>query len=1531
MRGEIFSADHLESHAATLAAQQGGAKARRRGFPLLRRVRENGAALHAAHLAITRTSQSQRGLTPAAEWLADNFHVVDEQLREIRNHLPRDYYLELPKLAHGALKDYPRVYAVICAYIAHTDSRLDAEILGRFVRAYQTVQPLTTGELWAVAITLRIALIENLRRLADLVVGGRDARIKADRVADQILGLRTAAVTEEASTRDWARFGDSPYFDAFAVQIFQRIQDQTTPASPALDWLDGELARRGLSSQEIIRLEHQKQAALNVSVRNIITSMRLVLELDWKEFFETASHVEAILRASPGYKDMDFDSRDLYRHAIEDLARGSGLSESEIAIRAVKAIDAHSPGSTGEAGYYLIGPGRAGFQTLIRYRWRYLEFTGMLIKRNAIWAYPLLIAAVTVLFAVQGAETLAHSGLGTAAALLLAVLGAVPLSEGAMALVNRIVTSLVPPRILPKLDFSKGIPPDCRTLVVVPTLLQGLDEVRELLQRIEVHFLANPDGDIRFALLSDWADARLQILPGDGDLLQAAVEGMEELNARYGEMPDGGARFLLLHRERRWNAREGVWMGWERKRGKLNELNRLLRGDRGVSFLLEGPKGPMPVPTGVRYVITLDTDTRLPKGAAARLAGCMAHPLNRARFDTAAGKVAGGYGILQPRVVPSLPEARERTLFHRVTSGPCGIDPYAAAVSDVYQDLFGEGSFTGKGIYDVDAFEDSLRNRIPENALLSHDLFEGSFARAGLLTDVEVLEDFPSHYQVHAARQHRWARGDWQLLPWILGRGGRGLPFLGRWKMIDNLRRCLVAPCAFLALALGWSLAAQPPVAWTALVLVALLLPYLIAAAEAITEPSADVSFRHYLRDLAGGLLQALSHYVLTIVLLAHQAWLLSDAAVRTLLRLTLTRKRLLEWTTAAQSATRLRKGLSGSYRGMAAAVALPAVVAYLCLLFRHPANLALAAPLLILWAASPALALLASTPRRVRPWENLTAEEIRGLRHTALKTWRFFRAFVGPGDNHLPPDNFQEDPKPVLAHRTSPTNMGLCLLSIATARDLGWLGLGECAQRLEAVLGSMLKLERYRGHFFNWYETRDLRVLEPRYVSTVDSGNLAGHLLVLKRICHEYMDAEILPASQLEGLADLVSLVKESAVDLPSNLRVQAFGRAHMLEAVEALEGLLSPAPADPGEWAVRMPAWLARTDAIVDVARSLVLEQNEDAFAELLSRAEFLHASLDGMVRDMRAFFAWTSLATALEGQDGLPSAESARLLHGRISLRDLEASGLAMAAVLRARVQSQAGADQKPDPSASIAVASESGALASALVKAAGEARKLLDRLGMLAAKAERTALEMEFSFLEDPQRKLFAIGFRVREEKLDASFYDLLASEVRLTSFLAVAKGDVPPSHWFRLGRTLTPVGKGATLLSWSGSMFEYLMPVLVMRSPPGSLLESACRYAVKRQIDYGNANGTPWGISEAAYNIRDIEMTYQYSSFGVPGLGLKRGLSGDLVIAPYATGLAAMVAPREAAENLNRLRAEGAEGAYGFYEAVDFTKVRLQEG
>jgi len=896
IRAELFGVERLEQHAESLAAAQPVITRLSRGRRLLARVEDNGRVLRESYRVIANAIREERAIVPAAEWLVDNFHVVDEQLREIRDDLPPGFYRKLPKLAEGPLAGYPRVYGIAWAFVAHTDSRFDPEMLRRFVLAYQRVQPLMIGELWAVAITLRVVLVENLRRLAESIVRGRAMRQEADALADELLGVGDdGAVAPDA--RGLARYERAPLVTAFAVQLVQRLREQDRAVTPALLWLDQRLGAQGTTSDDIVRVEHQRQAAMNVTVRNVILSMSLMSALDWTEFFEAVSLVDGVLRVRPNHAAMDFATRDAYQHAIEELARGSGRSEVDVAREAMAQAD----GAGGSAddrrqdpGFYLIGNGRTALETALGYRAPPLR---RLLRLYVGLATPGYLGTIVVLSAALIALPLLAawaSGVGWAPLVILALLAFVPASDLAIALLNRSVAVLVTPDMLPRLELPAGVPSHLRTMVAVPMLLTDAAEVEEQIERLEVHYLANPDGDVRFAVLSDWTDASAASAPGDDATLDAAREGIARLNRRHGTTADGGARFLLFHRRRLWNASEHTWMGWERKRGKLHELNRLLRGATDTSFL---PTGSV-APSGVRYVITLDADTRLPRGAVERLVGTMAHPLNQPRFDPGQRRVVEGYAVLQPRVTPPLP-GREGSWFQRLSSGPAGIDPYAAAVSDVYQDLWGEGSYTGKGIYDVDAFEAALAGRVPENALLSHDLFEGVFARAGLVTDIELFESAPSHYGVAAARQHRWARGDWQLLPWILG---RRVPVIGRWKMLDNLRRTVSAPATFLTLVVAWLMPGTSPAMWSAFVLATIVVPALLPALGGVIPRRRGISKRSHARAVGRDLVLAASQVGLTLTMLAYQAWLMTDAIVRTLVRVYGTRRSLLEWVTAAQA-----------------------------------------------------------------------------------------------------------------------------------------------------------------------------------------------------------------------------------------------------------------------------------------------------------------------------------------------------------------------------------------------------------------------------------------------------------------------------------------------------------------------------------------------------------------------------------------------------------------------------------------------------
>jgi len=1423
IRSDLFGAERLEHHAISLATAQPLATKALRVVPLNVRVGANSDFLLAAYTTFTEALLADQAIPPAAEWLLDNYHMVERHLEQIHRDLPPGYYRQLPKLATGPFAGYPRVLGIGWAYVAHTDSLLNGPVFSRFLRAYQTVEPLTIGELWAVTITLRIVLIENMRRLSEQLVTDQHHREMADNLVDRVLkqsnadGAPLPAETGLRVLADAAAALDGvPIPETLAARISQRLRGFDSTETPLLGWLKDRLTQQGLTLDDAVEKAQQQQGAANVTMRNIVTSMRLISEMDWQDIFEEVSVVDARLRAASDFGAMDFASRNMYRTAIETLARGSDKTEGEVADAALTLAAQGETPAARDPGYRLIGPGRRALETAIGYRPGPAVRVRRIIGRVGLRGYvaAICLASLALLALALGLAG-ARGWLG--AALALAALG--PSFAAGTALVNLVVTRSVPPRRLPGLDLAQGIPPDLRTLVVVPVLLDTIDDLDECIERLEVHHLSSTGGALHYAVLSDGPDSATETLPQDAELVARATQAVARLNETY-PSPDGD-RFLFLHRRRQWNAGMGVWMGWERKRGKLTELNRLLRGATDTSFL-----APCAVPRDVRFVITLDADTRLLRDTVRRLVGKLAHPLNAPLVDPDLRRVTRGHGILQPRVTPSLPVAAEGSVFQRINASHGGIDAYAAAISDVYQDLFAEGSFTGKGIYDVDAFEAVLTGRVPDNTMLSHDLFEGDFARAALVSDIEVVEDFPSRHDVAARRQHRWVRGDWQLLPWLVGRAaalGQISP-LGRWKILDNLRRSVTAPLTLLALGAGWLLPLPAAAVWTAVILALLALPYLLPLPFVLLPGRAGITAHSHIAALLVDARMAAARIALDITFLPDTAMRMCDAIVRTAWRLLVSRRALLEWMTAAQTSQRSRPGALALYRDMWGSLGLGLAVAGGAVAL-NPAALPLVAPFALLWIGSPFVAVAIGTSRPPPEIAELTEDDALVLRRIGRSTWRFFETHVTAADNDLPPDNFQETPHPALARRTSPTNIGLYLLATVAAHDLGWIGRANAVARLERTLATMRRMPRFRGHLYNWHATDDLRVLEPAYVSAVDSGNLAGHLVAVAQACAEWQRVPGVETDWRAGLADTLRL------------------------AERALHA--EPSPADD------------------DLAERL---------AELARAAED-QAPLDQLLELSAAVLARSKAAGTPDSEVSFWIEAVRGCLAGHVADRDLD----------------------------------------------------LGPRLATVERMSRDFAMEMEFGFLLDPDKKLLSIGFSVATNQRDASCYDLLASEARLASLFAIAKGDVATRHWFRLGRAATPMGAGSALISWSGSMFEYLMPSLVMRAPEGSVLAATNRRIVARQQAHAAALGMPWGISESAYNARDLEMTYQYSNFGVPGLGLKRGLSENRVIAPYATGLAAMVAPAEARRNYDRLAGLGAEGRFGFYEALDFTITRVPAG
>lgn len=1510
LRAELFSVEQLTRHAKALATHH-RVVTTRGGNGLLARLGQNEETLRTFNRATLLAVTPGRGGTPAAEWLLDNFYLIEEQIQLARRHLPRGYSRELPRLVNGSSAGLPRVYDIVLELIPHVDAQIDATQLGDFIAAYQTVNSLKLGELWAIPIMLRLALIENLERITTrLTIARADCEL-ADLWVDR---LREMAEQDPSHlvvvVADMAK-SDLRLSCSFVAEFCQRLSRHSPVLHLARGWLEQRLAEQGFSIEQLVHLESQNQAADQVSVSHSIESLRFLSATDWKEFVEALSLVEATLTSDPAgvYRQMNFATRDGYRHVVESIARHSRLSEAEVARHAIRlaADSARENGRedrSAHVGFYLIDKGKRALERAAKARWPWRSLFERSILRFPLTFYTGGIGFLTFLLTIGfGWEAWALGLEGWKLGVFTLLFGLCA-SRLAVALMNRLSMLLVKPSLLPRLDFASGIAPDCRAMVVVPTMLTSLKGVDHLIETLEIHYLANRDQHVHFALLTDFRDAPEEILPGDQALLQRARAGVEMLNSKY----RSAARdlFFLFHRPRLWNAGEGLWMGHERKRGKLEEFNALLRGGSHDCFSeIVGETAILPA---IKYVITLDTDTQLPRDAARRLVGTMAHPLNRPEFDAARGIVVKGYSILQPRVEVSLPSAR-RSWFVRLYAGDAGVDPYTRAVSDVYQDVFREGSFIGKGIYDVDAFQRAMDGRFPENTVLSHDLLEACHGRSALVSDVEFYEEHPSRYNVDIDRRHRWIRGDWQIAQWLLPRvpspdarrADNPLSGLSRWKIFDNLRRSIV-PIAMMLLMMGaWLVVPQIGGLGTLLVLAILLVPGIFSGAVNLIGKPVDLPWGMHLRSAVGSGGRQLGQTFLALAFLPYDAFISLDAIGRTLFRLWVTRKGLLEWKSSDDSERASRAGLIGFMATMWIAPAI-ALVTGGSLVIMQPCHLSMTAPIIGLWLVAPWIAWWISRPIETRP-PDLTAEQLTFLRLTARKTWRFFETFVTAGENWLPPDNYQEIPNQAIASRTSPTNMGLALLANLAAWDLGFLSVDGLIGRTQNTLDGMRRLERYRGHFYNWYETRTLQPLLPLYISSVDSGNLAGHLLTLGAGLRELADQKIYAPQIFAGLRDTVGVLRA------------------LVGENTALDKLDSELGEEPSTVRAACNLLERASDQAIRISASL-----EGQGAELEEWSASLEKHCRAHLDDLRFLAPWAVRSSESRREPGGETLISQSAVHGN----PLGAGGVVLDEML-ARFDRGLTLREVSVSDSCLPPAGEDTACVAELsrcIREAGEhARQRLLTLERLARQAEELAA-MDFTFLFDPVRDLFSVGFNVADGRRDASFYDLLASEARLCSYVAVAMGQVPEDHWFSLGRLLVAARDEPMLVSWSGSMFEYLMPLLVMPSYENTLLDHTCKAAVRRQIDFGKLCRVPWGISESGYNQTDIHLNYQYRAFGVPGLGLKRGLAKDLVIAPYATVMALMIAPREACENLQRLADEGRAGDYGFYEAVDYTPSRL---
>jgi len=1504
-RSELYSSGQLESHAKVVARSHKLLK-RKPSDQLLKRLEDNEDTLLEVRNLLVESIKTGKTITPGAEWLLDNFYLIEEQVVIARKHLPKGYSEGLPCLAEGASAGMPRVYDIILEIISHSDGRVDVKSLSSFIASYQTFTVLTLGELWAIPIMVRLAVIENLRR-----VSGKIALDMIDHnLADYWASKMLKTVEEEPGNlilaiADMAR--SQPVLDsAFVAGFTRELQGKGPALALPLSWMEQQLAGQGVSSNDLVRHENQKQAADQVSVRNCIGTLRFIGATDWREFVETLSSVEQVLRQDIAgtYPQMDFATRDRYRHVVESISKKSSLSETEVAEKALeltKRYKEQHPESIRHQhiGYYLIDRGLKETERASQMHYTLKQNLTRGINKAPVFFYLFCIALITFTVAA-GMWYLAYTH-GVRNWWLLSLLGLLSVSGSAqlaISLVNWISTICVKPTLLPRMDFSKGIPVEYRTMVVVPTMLSSREYIEELVEGLEIRFLANREANLHFGLLTDFIDAKTEHLPADAELLEFARHCIETLNQRYKERPDEDV-FFLFHRPRKWNPREQKWMGYERKRGKLAALNALLRRKENEFSLIYGD---CRILANIKYVITLDSDTQLPREAAWKFIATMAHPLNKAIYDPKKKRVTEGYGILQPRVASSLPKTAN-SLYLRLQGDVTGIDPYTRVSSDVYQDLFGEGSFIGKGIYDVDIFEQSVHGMFPENRILSHDLLEGCYTRSGLLSDVLLYEENPTQYKSDIQRHHRWIRGDWQIGAWIMpfvtnGAGrltSNKLSVLSRWKIFDNLRRSLLPLSLVLLLLLGWTIFPFPWF-WTLTVTIIILLPVMAAAGWQLLNKPHEITFWAHLSEVGLSVRDALFRFMFSIAVLPFEAFKYTDAVIRTNWRMIISGKKLLEWTPSAAASRNLRNDVWAAYRVMWIAPLLAA--ACIVFLFLNNAEaLLVASPMLLLWIFSPAITWRFSLPEREKLPE-LPQEQTDFLHKTARKTWSFFEYFVSAEENWMPPDNFQEHPVSVIAHRTSPTNMGLALLANLSAYDFGYITGGELLARCNNTLFSMMKLERYRGHFYNWYDTLSLLPLQPRYVSTVDSGNLVGHLLILRQGLLALPNQSVFSSVIYQGIRTTLWILQD-------------FPKGEHSQIIEKMLSLLDAASDDHSgllENAKR------RLDELIALANQLDQHQISNTDTLIHNWTTRLLTQLENARTDLVKLIPWLNLLPVPEHFVRLDILNQIPSLSAIQDMSDLLSTDIE-------QYEQQVNSTDEREWLIS---------MRNFLFQASSVATERITLCEHLAEECEQLS-DIEYGFLFDKSTSLLSIGFNVDDQRKDDSYYDLLASEARLGIFVAIAQGKLPQESWFALGRLLTNSGGDPILLSWSGSMFEYLMPQLVMPSYENTLIYQTNKATVKRQIEYAAQRGIPWGISESGYNTVDANLNYQYRAFGVPGLGLKRGLEEDLVIAPYATMMALMISPLKAANNLQLLASEGFEGQYGFYEAIDYTSSRLQRG
>lgn len=1408
---------------------------------LLKRLDENFQRISLVYQSLNEGLQHQKDLSPASEWLLDNFYKVEEQVKEVRQNLFKEKSLRLYTLDQGPFKGYPRAYSIALEFIAHTDGKLEERLFIDFIEAYQSQRVLTIAEIWSLSLMIRCGLIENIRRVCERIYNHHKEWQKVEEIKASTVEEILESINKNIELEGRGNA-------AFIQHLLRLLRREDREAGEIITYLEKKLKDYNTSIKDLIEEEHKEQAEEKMAIGNSITSLNIVATIDWNDIFEGLSIVEKILREDPSgiYPQLDFESRDYYRRHVEKIARKLKVPEARVARKGIEeARKAKEGDKRSHVGYYLIDKGRSRLFEALGY-----PAEGDTLKAKTLSTYlgPIfIITAIVVLMGLlYGQQFIA--GRKVVPLLTIGLVVLLPTSDIAVSLTNWILTHVYPPSFLPRIEYREGLPKEVATMVVIPTLLPNEKRVKEMVHQMEVAYLANQEENLLFALVGDFKDADQKERPEDKKIINTGVTEIKSLNEKYGK-----DIFYFFIRERRYNKKQEKWMGWERKRGALVELNQLILGSKETSYIIQS--GDISKLKGLKYLLTIDADTKLPIDTAKKLIGIASHPLNTPVIDEKTGIVLEGYGLIQPRIGVNL-ESTNKSFFTKIFAGEGGIDSYTIANSDVYQDLFGRGIFTGKGIYDIQVFDKVLKDAIPEDTILSHDLLEGSYIRTGLATDIELIDHYPSSYSAYIMRLHRWVRGDWQLIKWLYDREKKPLPALAKWQILDNMRRSLVPISLLVLFVLGLTSLPGSPVFWIVLGVLTITIPLLISIITYIKERYYKAINERLHEDLAVGVKASLYQAWLNFVFLPYQAYVMTDAILRTLYRVYFSKRNLLEWITAADVEKNLKNDKKAFIHRMKSSI-IVGVFIFLFTLFIEPYRLFFAVPIAIIWGLGPFIAFDISK-ESLDKGEKLEDIEIQGLRRIARKTWAYYEDFAGEDNNYLPPDNYQVDPPKGIAHRTSPTNIGFLLMGILTARDLGYLPTGEMLRRMEKTIRTIEKMDKWKGHLYNWYDTRTLEVLRPYYVSTVDSGNFVSYLITVKEGLKNYLEKPPLDSGLFMGLKDTMDLMQE----------VDKKTRGYIEELLKNEE--------------VTIEEYM---DTIIHLQREIYTgEINCGWHRRFFDMLSFLQ-------REIEMYY---------------PSQETIKEQKLHLNNKSLlELKEIYNKILVKRRGKVNQAVEQE-------------------LLEKIHNIDQTIEGIYQLIKEIEEIVEATEFTHLYDKKRHLFSIGYNVEEERLTHSYYDLMASEVRTTSYLAIVRREVPQKHWFKLGRAMTMVEGHRGLVSWTGTMFEYFMPYLVMKNYKSTLVNETYHTVIEAQKNYCEKKGVPWGISESGYYAFDMALNYQYRAFGIPDLGLKRGLGRDIVVSPYSSFLALPFKPREAMENIQKLIQEGLEGEYGFYEAIDYT-------